>query len=712
MNITNLEITQATIELSLAFAFIITAIILLINAHHKRKGMKQFITMFFLISIILTFEAFAYICRGNTDFINVFVNKLANFMVFFFNYFLTVVFIRYMYSIFNKNNLYPPKTYLRIIDITFIAAAIILVVNIFTGWMYYFDEMNYYKRNYMWYVYTSFSLLLPVVATVLCSKYKDKISKINYWSILVYVWLPTIFIILQTFIYGYSILTIGIATDLFFMFAIYLMELRKTKINDDEIINVRIKRIQSFVLFIFISSFIGAAVISCFISINKMVNESDEKNSIIVSSSVSDKINNEFNRLITVSEAMSQASIMKYCLENNITIQAFAEDELKEYLLSIRNGFDYQMVYAVSDSSKAVYTHDGLVRYIDETDYGQDIWYKNFFDGDKDIEVNIDTDSETNYALTAFVNVKVKNNIGDVIGVCGIGVEVAKVINILKYYEEEYKTTINLVDKDGLIHLSTNEAIIKKEYLDSSYFVEVTSDNFNVISKSKSYKLTKYLEDIDMYIVIDFNEANNYALLLLITPSIIIFFIAILILSIFFLINYIDNRRAYETIMDKKRAAITDEMTGLLNRSAYEQDVIELKNIDLSKYVIIQFDINCLKLVNDTIGHKAGDELIVGTAHCISNVFQKYGKCYRIGGDEFIAILDCSKEILEENMITFEHLTSSYNGCYIKEISVSSGIVYCSEHPNMSLEEAIILADSLMYDNKNNYYNASGNKRR
>ena len=103
-------------------------------------------------------------------------------------------------------------------------------------------------------------------------------------------------------------------------------------------------------------------------------------------------------------------------------------------------------------------------------------------------------------------------------------------------------------------------------------------------------------------------------------------------LAVFFVIIYIDEKRAHETIIEKKKAALTDEMTGLFNRNAYTQDIVKYNNIDNYNNIhIIEFDLNGLKMINDTKGHTAGDEFIIGSAHCIMNVFQKYGKCYRKG---------------------------------------------------------------------------------
>ena len=84
----------------------------------------------------------------------------------------------------------------------------------------------------------------------------------------------------------------------------------------------------------------------------------------------------------------------------------------------------------------------------------------------------------------------------------------------------------------------------------------------------------------------------------------------------------------------------SDQLTGLLNRRSYD---ILLKKIEEDKiqdqYYFCAFDVNGLKKANDTMGHVAGDELIIATAEAIREVFGKYGDSFRTGGDEFFAII-------------------------------------------------------------------------
>lgn len=419
MNITNLELTQATIEFSLAFAFIVTAIILIFNSFRK-AGMKQFITMFFMISIVLISEGFAYIFRGNTELIFVILNQIFNFLVFFFNFLLMSVFMRYVYSILKSNNIKPSKIYLYFVDGAVLLAFSILIINLFTGWMYGFTVENYYYRNYMWYVFTSLSIVLPISCSVLIYKYRNSLSKAISIPVLLYIWLPIIFLVVQAFIYGYSILEIGMSIDLFIMFAFYLVDLRNTRMDDAEIQNTKIKKIHSVIIYSVISTFIGASIISCLISINFISKENNKKNGIIYSSLLIDKIDYEIERLVTVSETMSQAYTLKASLINSdVNNPSNVGVDISNYLTSIKEGFEYHMIYAVSEKSKAFYNQNGFSRIVNDE---YDLWYSEFFNSKKDIEVNINTDKDAQDQVFIFVNVKVYDTNNNFIGVVGAGI--------------------------------------------------------------------------------------------------------------------------------------------------------------------------------------------------------------------------------------------------------------------------------------------------
>ena len=86
----------------------------------------------------------------------------------------------------------------------------------------------------------------------------------------------------------------------------------------------------------------------------------------------------------------------------------------------------------------------------------------------------------------------------------------------------------------------------------------------------------------------------------------------------------------------------TDPLTGVKSRYAYvemeeQMDKIISKN-EAEEFAVVVFDLNGLKVINDTLGHEAGDEYIVNAVHIIEDYFGKE-ELYRFGGDEFVCVL-------------------------------------------------------------------------
>ena len=159
--------------------------------------------------------------------------------------------------------------------------------------------------------------------------------------------------------------------------------------------------------------------------------------------------------------------------------------------------------------------------------------------------------------------------------------------------------------------------------------------------------------------------------------------------------------------------AITDEMTALYNRRAFDDDIalIEKEGIP-DKLVIVSIDLNGLKQVNDTLGHGAGDELITGAANCLRKVFNGAGKIYRTGGDEFTAVLSCGQKETEKLLQILQEETDNWRGVYVNHMTMAYGLASREEFITYSIQQLEKEADSRMYQNKNAYYVAFGLNRR
>jgi diguanylate cyclase (GGDEF)-like protein len=147
------------------------------------------------------------------------------------------------------------------------------------------------------------------------------------------------------------------------------------------------------------------------------------------------------------------------------------------------------------------------------------------------------------------------------------------------------------------------------------------------------------------------------------------------------------------------KLAMTDVMTGLMNRSAFE--AWEDKCTNLKDIMIVTFDLNNLKYCNDNLGHAAGDEYIVESANMIKRVFGSIGRCYRIGGDEFCAVVHRASRI---DINKYLDRLRVEQDCYNRKpnpVKIHIAVGYAvHEETDCNMEETRSRADVCMYRNK------------
>lgn len=162
-----------------------------------------------------------------------------------------------------------------------------------------------------------------------------------------------------------------------------------------------------------------------------------------------------------------------------------------------------------------------------------------------------------------------------------------------------------------------------------------------------------------------------------------------------------ETEELVQKAQDAERLAYTDELTGLNNRTAYNEAV---EKIDLTKgvHTVFMCDLNNLKKCNDTMGHHWGDTYIKISAGIIQESFADIGRAYRIGGDEFCIISDVDDpEQIQAAYDKLAYRVEEYNtGTSVIEIGIAVGYARYDANIDKNLEDTRIRADQLMYLNK------------
>ncbi len=146
----------------------------------------------------------------------------------------------------------------------------------------------------------------------------------------------------------------------------------------------------------------------------------------------------------------------------------------------------------------------------------------------------------------------------------------------------------------------------------------------------------------------------------------------------------------------------------LNNRRALESFIERTKFKEDSEVSIIMIDINGFKKINDTLGHKAGDQILIQAANILKEAFKN--KNYflsRYGGDEFVVIDTQSNNEISFVKKEIERLCDELNkdnkGIYSISFSVGEAVVN-KDYMMDSFDAAILQADRDMYANKKKYH--------
>ncbi len=152
-----------------------------------------------------------------------------------------------------------------------------------------------------------------------------------------------------------------------------------------------------------------------------------------------------------------------------------------------------------------------------------------------------------------------------------------------------------------------------------------------------------------------------------------------------------------------RQVAFRDALTGVGSKAGfdqYSQDISQELRMGKTSLAVVMMDVNNLKYVNDTFGHEAGDTYLKGCCKIICDMY-KHSSVFRIGGDEFVAILHGPD--YEDRGLLALRLEEKFSRTYAQEdkppwerYSASVGMAD-SESSDLALDPVLKRADKAMY---------------
>jgi diguanylate cyclase (GGDEF)-like protein/PAS domain S-box-containing protein len=159
-----------------------------------------------------------------------------------------------------------------------------------------------------------------------------------------------------------------------------------------------------------------------------------------------------------------------------------------------------------------------------------------------------------------------------------------------------------------------------------------------------------------------------------------------------------ERKKAEEQL---KYVSLRDPLTGLYNRAYFEEGMRNLESYRFAQVGIIICDVDGLKLINDTMGHNAGDSILIAAADIIKESFRVGDVVARVGGDEFaVLLLNTERDVIETACHRVRYAISDYNSSHLElPLSLSIGFAV-SAGKSISMNYLYKEADYNMYKEK------------
>lgn len=243
--------------------------------------------------------------------------------------------------------------------------------------------------------------------------------------------------------------------------------------------------------------------------------------SALASEGIYYRLSTMLTKPVNISQTMAHDSLLIKLLEEEGSRyqEAGYQETIRKYLDTYKNKYAYDSVFLVSASTNNYYNFNGLDRNLARGE-DENVWYYNFLQSGEEYSLNIDNDevAGADNKITMFVNSKIKDANGAVIGVVGVGVNVDYIKGLLQEYEQKYEVSTYLINAKGEIEVSstynghqvvdwfqiTNSENIRSEILDwrngkSNWDIWMPG---SVQNSEESYLVVRYIPDLSWYLLV------------------------------------------------------------------------------------------------------------------------------------------------------------------------------------------------------------------
>ncbi|WP_455652314.1 sensor domain-containing diguanylate cyclase [Phascolarctobacterium sp.] len=329
--------------------------------------------------------------------------------------------------------------------------------------------------------------------------------------------------------------------------------------------------------------------------------------SALASEGIYYRLSTMLTKPVNISQTMAHDSLLIKLLEEEGSRyqEAGYQETLRKYLEAYKNKYAYDAVFLVASATNNYYNFNGLDRNLVRGE-AENVWYYDFLSSGEEYNLNIDNDEVAGAAnkITLFVNCKIKNAAGQVIGVVGVGVNIDYIKGLLQEYEKEYDVETYLINEQGAIEVSSiyngHQAVdwfevndsenIRSEILDwkngkTNWDIWMPGD---VQSNEKSYLVVRYIPDLSWYLLV---KQDTGALLAELNEKMLqtgLLIVVVILLIIFTITSVIRKFNVRMTQLLEERQELFKEATEQIYDNIYELNIT--KNKAASKKTELYFE--------------------------------------------------------------------------------------------------------------------------
>lgn len=421
---------------------------------------------------------------------------------------------------------------------------------------------------------------------------------------------------------------------------------------------------------------------------------------------ISKHIENSMSKPVMVSKTMANDEFLKGWLlqESEHDKDDIYLNQLYGYLKAYQSKYDYTTVFCISAQTGNYYYQNGLNKTVSSDDE-HDIWYYNFINSGNEYDLEVDTNEASKDNISVFVNFRVENDDGRLLGVIGVGLQISFIEDTIRSYEQDYDLSVYIINVGGAktsfsgdtdIFVNLEELALRTGITEDIVMNKSPESEMQWFTSGNARKcvITKYDETLGWYLILE-KDTNSISSTFQERIKSNIFFMLISLTACIIVTTavFITYNKRVVTVEN------TDELTGLWNRKLFlKQYPVFIRKYRDRKKTMFMFDIDHFKTINDTYGHLFGNAILAMVGEKLQKAVNGSGIAARWGGDEFLGILSVEPEEAERFFSEFmDTLKCEEQDCRY-HVTISVGIT--EVNGKLSTEQLFNKVDDALYCSK------------